>query len=512
MNHFTVLRVISVLVGAALTMLSFWLSYQHEREQIFQKFVSESETVSSSLELELSRKIEVLSSFRGFYETFGYTSKNGFVAFSRNMESLHPGIIAFKWVPRVTGQERDAFEKKARAEGNKDFVIQELISGQEGSFKPAKLQEEYFPVIYSEPSTPYLSPGYDLSSNDRMRAVLDIAKWNDQALASDPIKMEWMNQSIYAYVIALPVYKTGWKDEDDKPDYLAAYVLGMFNSEQLFRDVMEHTPNWDKNNFIALENVSSLDQTQVRVAKSDGVDIEQSEKFYYNKQLQPVADMKWYVVARPSKAYFAAHHSYYPYVLSLGLFIFTILIEAYLRVLARMDRELQEVAMLDGLTGIANRRRFFDQIKKEWSRAQRFSRPMSAFIIDVDNFKKYNDTFGHLEGDRCLREVAQELQQYVNRPGDVLARYGGEEFAVLLPETNLDDATQVAEKCRAGIEALQIKHPKNENWGAVTVSVGVATLVPDKNNDYSAVLEAADRVMYESKSSGRNRVTVAKPS
>jgi hypothetical protein len=178
--------------------------------------------------------------------------------------------------------------------------------------------------------------------------------------------MDWMGQSAYAYVIALPVYNTGWKSEEDKPDYLAAYVMGLFNSQQLFQDVMEHTSNWDESNFIALENVSWTDQVQVRVAQlgSDEANIDKDEKIYYQKQLEPVADMKWYLVARPTKAYFAKHRSYYPYILSLGLFIFTILIEAYLRVLARMDKDLQELALVDGLTGVANRRRFFEQIKK----------------------------------------------------------------------------------------------------------------------------------------------------
>jgi diguanylate cyclase (GGDEF)-like protein len=508
-NHFTVLRVISVLVGAALTALSFYLSYQHEREQIYQKFQSEVDNVGSSLELELGRKIEVLSSFRGFYETFGYMSHDSFSAFSRNMESLHTGIISIKWAPLVEGQQREEFEKKRREEGLENFSIQEQESEQSETLVPAHQQDQYFPVTYSEPATHLFPLGYDLSSSDRLRAVLDMAKWNDQALSSNPVKIDEAGKSVYAYVIALPVYKTGWKSDDDKPDYLAAYVMGLFNSQQLFQDVMDRAMNWDANNFIALEDVSWTDQTRIRAAERAGVDIDSDQKVFYQKQLEPVADMKWYLSARPSKAYFAKHRSYYPYVLSLGLFIFTILIEAYLRVLSRMDKELQELALVDGLTGISNRRKFFDQIKKEWPRAQRFSRPMSAFIIDVDNFKKYNDTYGHLEGDRCLREVAQGLRQHVNRPGDALARYGGEEFAVLLPETSLEDAVQVAEKCRAGVEALQIKHQKNENWGVVTVSVGVATVVPGKNNDYSAVLEAADHVMYESKKAGRNKVSVA---
>lgn len=510
MNHFTALRLISVLVGATLTALSFWLSYQHEREQTFQKFTSEVDNVGSALELELSRKIEVLSSFRGFYETFGYLSRDGFYAFSHNMEELHPGIIAIKWAPLVSKSERSQFEMEARKQGLKNFTILELNpKADTESYIAARIQEEYYPIAYSSPETGILPLGYDLYSDNYLRAVLDIAKWNNQAFTSDPIQTDWMGQSVYVYVVGLPIYKTGWKMEDEKNEAPAAYVFGLFNAQELFTDVMNNTAKWDSSNYIALENMSWTDRTAMHIAEMPGKDIDQSEDVKYSKQLAPVADMRWYLDAKPSRMYFAKHRSYYPYVLSLGLFIFTILIEAYLRMLARMDKELQELALVDGLTGIANRRRFFDQIKREWSRAQRFSRPMSAFIIDVDNFKKFNDSFGHLEGDRCLREVAQELQQHINRPGDVLARYGGEEFVVLLPETTIEDALQVAEKCRAGIEALQIKNPKNENWGVVTASIGVACMIPDKENNYSTVLDAADQGMYESKAAGRNRVSIA---
>ena len=508
MNHFTALRLISVLVGAVLTAMSFWLSYKHERDQTYQKFTSEVDNIGGALELELSRKIEVLSSFRGFYETFGYLSKDGFYAFSRNMEELHPGIVAIKWAPHVTRAERAQFERNARAQGMENFAIRELAPDSRENYITSRVQEEYYPITYSMPEIDSLPLGYDLYSDNYFRAVLDVGKWNDQAFASDPIETKLDDQKTYAYVIGLPIYKPGWKTEDEKTENIAAYVFGIFSAEQLFADVMNNAEKWDKTNEIALENVSWTDQTMTHVAGLPGVNLDPAVS-PYSRQLAPVADMKWYVVAKPSKTYFAKHRSYYPYVLSLGLFIFTILIEAYLRMLARMDKELQELALVDGLTGIANRRRFFDQIKKEWLRAQRFGRPMSVFIIDVDNFKKFNDTFGHLEGDRCLREVAQELQQHVNRPGDVLARYGGEEFAVLLPETAIEDAVQVAEKCRAGIAALQIKNPKNENWGVVTASIGVACLVPNKDNDYSEVLENADQVMYDSKTSGRNKVSVS---
>jgi len=509
LNHFTILRIISVLVGAALTALSFYFSYQHERQKIYQKFTSEVDSIGSALELELGRKIEVLSSFRGFYEVSGYMSRTSFAAFARNMQSLHEGIPAILWVPLISASERDGFEVGLRNEGMEEFAIKEWSVTGDRQLELARAQDEYFPVAYSLPSMNEFPIGLDLFSDEGMRPIVVMAKWNDQPMSASPLNIETERGRSYAYIILLPVYNQGWSSDDDKPDFLAAYVVGLFDSRQIFQDAVEHAYYWDSSNFIALENVSWTDQVQFRVAALEGVNVDQGTDVYYQRQLELVADMKWYVVARPSKAYFIKHRSYYPYVLSLGLFVFTILIEAYLRVLARMDRELQEMARVDSLTGVANRRRFFDQIEREWSRAQRFGRPVSAFLIDVDNFKKFNDTYGHLEGDRCLKEIAAELQRHVNRPGDLLARYGGEEFAVLLPETNLADALQVAEKCRAGVQSLKIEHKKNENWGVNTISVGVACLVPDKGNEFATLLDAADKIMYESKANGRNRVTAA---
>ncbi|CAN7483600.1 diguanylate cyclase [Pseudoduganella sp. LjRoot289] len=177
--------------------------------------------------------------------------------------------------------------------------------------------------------------------------------------------------------------------------------------------------------------------------------------------------------------------------------------------LADANIELQKLAALDGLTGIANRRRFDDAMRVEWQRGQRERQPLSLLLCDVDFFKAYNDSFGHLTGDLCLKKTAAVLTEHLKRPADLAARYGGEEFAIVLPDTSLEGARKVAEACVLHLEKLGIENPQAAPYGVVTMSVGVASVVPSPHSSAEALIESADRALYEAKKSGRNRVCSA---
>lgn len=175
------------------------------------------------------------------------------------------------------------------------------------------------------------------------------------------------------------------------------------------------------------------------------------------------------------------------------------------RALTEANVRLQRLADVDGLTGIANRRRFDDALQGEWLRGMRNQRAMSLLLCDVDHFKQFNDLYGHGAGDECLKQVAAALCTNLRRPADMCARYGGEEFALILPETELPGAVMVAESCREAVQALGIAH-SGAPYGLVTLSVGVACVVPDKQDSAAALLAAADRALYAAKGDGRNRV------
>ncbi|WP_036168516.1 diguanylate cyclase [Massilia sp. 9096] len=171
---------------------------------------------------------------------------------------------------------------------------------------------------------------------------------------------------------------------------------------------------------------------------------------------------------------------------------------------------LQRAALLDPLTKIANRRHFDGFLEREWQRAMRNAQPLSLVVLDVDHFKLYNDTLGHAAGDACLQQVAQALAGHAARPTDLAARYGGEEFVLLFGETPLEHAARLAETIRAAIEALEVPNPRSPTSPWITVSVGVATIVPTQLDEIDNLFVCADRAMYAAKAAGRNRVETAR--
>ena len=165
---------------------------------------------------------------------------------------------------------------------------------------------------------------------------------------------------------------------------------------------------------------------------------------------------------------------------------------------------LEQLTTQDHLTGISNRRRFDDSLAQEWQRAAREQTPLSLVAIDIDHFKAYNDHYGHPQGDQCLIQVARALATCVTRPTDLVARCGGEEFAGLLPSTDSTGAARLAGQMRAAIEAEALEHARSPTHPHVTISLGVATVVPQAEESAQLLVDLADAALYEAKGAGRN--------
>jgi diguanylate cyclase (GGDEF)-like protein len=172
------------------------------------------------------------------------------------------------------------------------------------------------------------------------------------------------------------------------------------------------------------------------------------------------------------------------------------------------EDQLARLALIDSLTGLANRRQFDDVLEREWREARRNGLPLALLMIDVDFFKAFNDRYGHRSGDDALVRISEAIAAQIKRPGDLAARYGGEEFVVILRATDTQSAMTVAERLRAAVVALGIAHDGHPG-GVVSVSIGLAAFVPPRSVAVSRLLEAADRALYDAKRTGRNRVSVS---
>lgn len=177
--------------------------------------------------------------------------------------------------------------------------------------------------------------------------------------------------------------------------------------------------------------------------------------------------------------------------------------------LKRQRDILSLMAQMDGLTGIPNRRAFDYTMDKEWRRGIRNGKKISLLILDIDMFKSYNDCYGHLAGDDCLKDVASTIERIGGRAGDFIARYGGEEFVGLLPDTDEPGAMLVAQRIKEAIEALSIPHAASSISDILTVSIGISTVKPDLDTTPSSLIKSADSALYSAKSLGRNRIETA---
>ena len=189
------------------------------------------------------------------------------------------------------------------------------------------------------------------------------------------------------------------------------------------------------------------------------------------------------------------------------------LVRARIRLHAQLQEQremLRTLAFADGLTGLWNRRKFDETLATEWRWSRRQSGALSVLMLDVDHFKQYNDRYGHLDGDRCLKSVAGAIRHCAGRPHDLVARYGGEEFAFILPDASLSAALAIAEKARMAVAGLEMPHDVSPVASHVTVSIGVASMLPS-DDIASDMLRRADQALYAAKQRGRNQVCANGP-
>ncbi|MCA9579162.1 MAG: diguanylate cyclase [Myxococcales bacterium] len=289
-------------------------------------------------------------------------------------------------------------------------------------------------------------------------------------------------------------------------------VMGVFRVSDLMREALRHFAE-----DITVRVYDVTDATNRRLMWAGGE--AQAEAPFRRSRSLRVAGRTWLVSSDAGPQYLREGHTGSPWSVLLGGLLASFLLAGYVsigirraRVIDNLARDLDRMSREDPLTSIANRRVFDLRLRREWQQSTRTGAPLSLLMIDIDHFKRFNDSLGHQAGDACLREVASVLAMTAARLNDLPARYGGEEFAVILPATDEGGAEQVAKTILYRVQRLEVVHPDSPTASHVTVSIGVATMIATSAKAESELVKVADRALYRAKKQGRNRVTVAVPS
>lgn len=510
-----------VVCGIISSSLLGWFFFKEEEKLIISEFRKDIDLRVTTLHREVAMNFEALRSLSILFTGESVPNQKQFQYEAAKILGRHNDIQALEWIPRVPHLERAKYESEMRRDFP-DFEFTERID--QGVMVTAKEREEYYPVYYVEPFTGNEAAfGFDLSSNiTRLKALEKSRDFGiPQATASIILVQEREKQK--GFLAFLPVYEGVPITQEQRRNNLKGFVLGVYRIGDIFlSSALDKEPLGIEMKLIDETSTSDSDILYSHQSRT-GLPVHGS--ISYKSELPEIWGRHWSILSSPTLAYISARRSLLPMFIFLSGFLVTLAVTVYINIISKRtatikklviektselneaNKELERLSQTDGLTGVANRRYMDEHLAQEWLRAIRNRSSISFVLMDIDFFKLYNDNYGHIEGDECLKKVAAELKTLAKRPADLLARYGGEEFALILPETN--EAEFLANNCRHSIKELQIPHEFSEAANIVTISVGLCTVTPDKGTDPSLVIDAADKALYKAKKAGRNRVEIS---
>ncbi len=521
-----------IAIGVVLSLVAFVTVRNHARDQVSVQFDIQARDYANSIVDGLSQAIYSIESVAAFYYTTTTVSPAQFADFSAPLLNRHPTISALGWAPRVARADRDLFEREAQRDFP-GFRITEI--GPDKSLVPATAKPVHFPILQIQPfELNETAHGFDLYSNPIRRAAIDGAIKSGRTTSTARIRLVQERGHQFSVLLISPVFERN----DSGP--VGGEVRGVASAVYRIGDGVERS----------LRGLRSLDLTLWLFDRS--AERDQQYLYFHHAGQNPdeypetpsapplggvnhshrfnLAERQFELVLAPANDDFGRNEGYLAWPILLGGLLFTGLLAGYIRLMVRRSNDLlrgsdalrsqvdetklaeqrlrlanQELEVLsrkDPLMGIANRRRFDEYIELEWARAIRQKMPLSLLIADIDHFKSYNDTHGHIAGDECLRRIATVLHEAAERPGDLVARYGGEEIAFVLPSTPMEGARMLAERVLVLVSSMS---PAVRDAGQVTMSVGFGTIEPARDTSMKAFIKAVDEAMYCAKKAGRNQ-------
>ncbi len=481
----------------------FWVDYRGAQ----QRFHQQVDDRARHLHSELRQSMESLYTLR---DVIRYVDSLPAIVFDDVAQAAlrrNAHVLALEWVPRVPHEERAGFEA---AIGNGARIIQLDADGQR---RPAPIRDEYFPVRYVVPAAGNETlVGVDLGGRPRRLQALMTARDNAELAMSEPLSLLQPERYGKAgVVIALPVYSGSPETMADRRIALRGFVVAVIDIEQLLFRIF---PDAKHQRWLRIDDIDDESTLLIEFGKAGS--------YAYQVKLPGFAERQWLLTMSPAWRMVSPSVSLLPLATMLAGTLMVVIVCGYLLLLQRRGEEVEKLveertrelrdanqrlaslSVTDPLTGLANRRALDDYLAQEWQRASRDRSPLAVLLLDVDHFKKLNDTWGHQIGDQCLRELAKIMTAHFKRPADLVARYGGEEFAVVLPNTDIGVMEQ-ANRFREAVAAHDVEIGGGEVV-RMTVSGGLATLTPAIGQSPRDLLKRADQALYEAKGAGRNRI------
>lgn len=516
------LSYITLIIGFLVSALIAWNIGALRQEAIEAQVKGEMKELSYQVSRELFVNFESLYVIQGLFSGSTSVSAEEFKRVADTTLARHPELHYLQWAPLVKERDRLSFEKTYQALIPR-FTIKELSENER--WIAASVRGRYFPVIYqADKGISSVRLGFDLASNAQLMTAINKAADTASLVATEPMAIKIDGLSGKRILGVLPVYDVTPSGETGD---LKGVVAGQFTLDRLVQEALMGGRSAGLH--IALLDMATLqdkgsDAALLFVRQPVTPPVMEMQQRY---MINDVGGRNWQLVVAPSEGYLNERKSELAYVVMMVGLLITGLVAAYLRLLSKRSFEIESVAeernhalqeankklahlsQTDGLTQIANRRYFDESLIQEWKRAKREQHPISLVLFDLDFFKQYNDQYGHLQGDECLRNIAELVSSVINRSGDLFARFGGEEFILLLPNTPESGALKIANQCRELVESLSIPHHKSTISDVVTISVGVCSLVPEGGVTEYDILDLTDQALYCAKDRGRNQVVSA---